>query len=319
MSVKNSPVEIEYHGDKRMIYRAKPASLSDDCMENIHIDSDWVILITGGAAGITAEVACELAAKYRPNLILVGRSPFPEEQEPMDTASLISPADIKAVLIEKLRDNGKPPTPAKVESAYARLMKDREIRQNVEKMKKAGAKVYYHQANVQDEQQFEGVIDEIYRKFKRLDGVIHGAGIIEDKLIEDKTPDSFDRVFDTKVDSAFILARKVNFYSLKFMAFFTSVAGCFGNKGQADYAAANEVLNKLAVYLDGQCSGRVVAINWGPWRKLGMVTSELEKKFNELGIQLIPPSAGATMFEQEIRCGNKGNVEVVIGDGPWET
>jgi hypothetical protein len=97
------------------------------------------------------------------------------------------------------------------------------------------------------------------------------------------------------------------------------VAGCFGNRGQSDYAAANEVLNKLALYLDHQYGGRVVAINWGPWKKLGMVSPELEKKFNELGIQLILPSVGPDLFDQEITWGDKGKVQIVIGDGPWKT
>ena len=52
-----------------------------------------------------------------------------------------------------------------------------------------------------------GLIDDVYRTHGRLDGVIHGAGIIEDKLVEEKTPESFDRVFDTKVRSAFLLSR----------------------------------------------------------------------------------------------------------------
>ena len=37
-------------------------------------------------------------------------------------------------------------------------------------------------------------------KYGKIDGVLHGAGVIEDKLIKDKTPESFDRVFGTKVE-----------------------------------------------------------------------------------------------------------------------
>ena len=39
------------------------------------IDSAWVILVTGGARGITADVARELAERYQPTLLLVGRTP----------------------------------------------------------------------------------------------------------------------------------------------------------------------------------------------------------------------------------------------------
>ena len=317
MAAKNGPVEVKYNGLNRIVYRAKLAPLNLKIKGKLRITTNWVILVTGGAVGITAEVACELAAKYQPTLLLVGRSPFPEGEEFNHTAGLTSPKDIKSALIEKSRSNGRNTTPAKVEAEYTRLLKDREIRQNIAKMRKAGATVHYFQADVKNEKIFGSLIDEIYHSFGRLDGVVHGAGIIEDKLFKDKTPDSFDRVFDTKTNSSFVLIRKLRADSLKFIVFFTSVAGCFGNRGQADYAAANEVVNKLAQYLDQHWSGRVLAINWGPWDKTGMVSPETKKQFMERGIQLIPPSVGCHMFEQELRCGNKGDVEVVIGDGPW--
>jgi NAD(P)-dependent dehydrogenase (short-subunit alcohol dehydrogenase family) len=319
MAVEDDHVELTYRGTERIMYKAKPAPLNRNTRGAVHIKSDWVVLITGGAAGITSKIAYELAMKYQPTLLLVGRSPFPEEDEPPDMAALTSPKEVKAKLIERLQSSVKSITPAMVELAYAKFMKSREIRHNLRNLRQAGATVHYYQSDVRDEQQFGHLIDEMYRTHGKIDGVIHGAGIIEDKLLEDKNPDSFDRVFDTKTDSAFILTRKIQPASLKFMAFFTSVAGCFGNRGQSDYAAANEVLNKLAVYLDDKYHGRVVAINWGPWKKLGMVSPELEKKFNELGIQLILPSVGPDLFDQEITWGDKGKVEIVIGDGPWKT
>lgn len=319
MAAGDKIVEVEYKGLDRIRYKAKPAPLMNNGnIKKIRIDSNWVILVTGGAAGITAEIACELADKHRPTLLLVGRSPFPGDELP-ETATLTLPKDIKEALIKQLHAHADNPTPAIVEAAYARLLKDREIRRNIERMRNTGSKVHYYSADVRDEHQFGGMIDEIYASFGRIDGVIHGAGIIEDKLLEDKSPDSFDRVFDTKVDSAFILMRKVSADSLKFIAFFTSVAGCFGNRGQADYASANEVVSKLALSLDRQWKGRVIAINWGPWRKAGMVTPGVERQFKERGIQVIPPDAGCRIFEEEIRFGSKGEVEIVIGDGPWMT
>jgi NAD(P)-dependent dehydrogenase (short-subunit alcohol dehydrogenase family) len=161
------------------------------------------------------------------------------------------------------------------------------------------------------------LIDEIYQSFGRLDGVIHGAGIIEDKLVKDKTLDSFDRVLSTKAESAFILSRRLRPESLRFLIFFSSVAGRFGNRGQADYTAANEVLNKLAVYLDHWWPARVVSINWGPWQKRGMVSPELERQFAERGVQLIPPATGRRILDRELRYGRKGDAEVVMAGGEW--
>ena len=159
------------------------------------------------------------------------------------------------------------------------------------------------------------LIEEIYRVHGRLDGVIHGAGVIEDKLIVDKTPDSFDRVVDTKADGVFILSRALRPDSLRFLVLFASAAGRFGNRGQCDYAAGNEVMNKLAEYLNQRWPGRVVAINWGPWLKRGMVSPELQRQFDKRGIQLIPIPTGRRMLARELRYGRKDELEVVVAGG----
>jgi acyl transferase domain-containing protein/NAD(P)H-dependent flavin oxidoreductase YrpB (nitropropane dioxygenase family)/NAD(P)-dependent dehydrogenase (short-subunit alcohol dehydrogenase family) len=318
MAGGDGETEVGYRGSRRLVLRTEPASLDKGSPVTLNMDSDWVVLITGGARGVTAEVACELAKSYRPTLLLVGRSPLPEGEESEEIAGLTSSPELKKALMDRMRRAGQQFTLAQVEIAYKKLCQDREMQRNIQAMQKAGAKVQYFQADVRDEHAFGNLIDEIYRKYGRLDGVIHGAGIIEDKLLLDKLPDSFDRVFDTKADSAFILGRKLRTDSLKFLVFFSSTSGCFGSRGQCDYAAANDVVNKLAIHLDKQWPGRIISINWGPWDKdVGMVSSELQKQFAEQGVQLIPRSAGRCVSDEEIRFGRKGHVEVIIGDGPW--
>jgi NAD(P)-dependent dehydrogenase (short-subunit alcohol dehydrogenase family) len=177
--------------------------------------------------------------------------------------------------------------------------------------------VHYYAVDVRDDRAFEEFIDGSYAAFGRLDAVIHGAGVIEDKLIEDKAPASFARVFDTKVRSAFTLARKLRAETLKYLVFFSSVSARFGNRGQTDYAAANEVLNKLALQLDQQWPGRVVAIIWGPWTQIGLAEPAVQQQLIERGMHLIDPSAGRSAFHRELRLGRKGSVEVILGDGFW--
>jgi NAD(P)-dependent dehydrogenase (short-subunit alcohol dehydrogenase family)/acyl carrier protein len=311
-------VAIGYNGSGRVALQPVEAPLSQDLSEGVAIDSSSVILVTGGARGVTADTACHLAEKYQPTLVLVGRSPLPAAEESAETAELTEPQELKAALIEALRQTGEAVTPAQIEAAYSRLIKDRDMRAKLAAMKQAGATVDYRQADVRDAEAFGQLIDDVYGAYGRLDGVIHGAGVIEDKLIEDKTPESFDRVFDTKVDSAFLLSRKLRPDGLEFLVLFSSVAGCFGNRGQADYAAANEVLNKLALHLDHHWPARVVAINWGPWATGGMVSAALERQFAERGVALIPRHTGQRLLDEELRYGRKGEAEVVIGGAGWQ-
>ena len=93
------------------------------------------MLITGGARGITAKVALELATRYKSRLVLVGSSPTPAE-EAADTAGLTTAAEIKAALLKRQPDA----KPAAVEAAYKRLLKDREIRANLDAIRTPAAR-----------------------------------------------------------------------------------------------------------------------------------------------------------------------------------
>jgi NAD(P)-dependent dehydrogenase (short-subunit alcohol dehydrogenase family) len=276
------------------------------------LPSDAVILATGGARGITADVCLDLAERYQPTLVLVGQSSLPESESP-ETAKYQEPTDLKRVLTDRLRSTGVRVTPAMVERAFQQLAKEREIRANLGALTATGARVHYVRLDVRDDDAFGALITDIYQTYGRLDGVIHGAGIIEDKLVRDKSLESFERVFRTKSAGAFALARHLRGDSLKFLVFFSSVAGRFGNRGQADYAAANEVVSKLALALQRRWPARVCAIDWAPWDKHGMVSPELKREFARRGVELISPEAGRRAFWDEIQQDPHADGEVVIG------
>jgi NAD(P)-dependent dehydrogenase (short-subunit alcohol dehydrogenase family) len=191
------------------------------------------------------------------------------------------------------------------------MLKDRQILTNLRRLKATGATVEYHSLDVRDEEAFGGLIDDIYARHGRIDGVLHGAGVIEDKLMRDKSPQSYANVFSTKVESALVLTRRLRPQGLTFLVFFSSVAGRFGNAGQSDYSAANEFLNKLACQLSRTWPARVVAINWGAW-DAGMVSDELRRLYAMRNIHLIPIPEGVGFLEQELRLKDRREPEVVI-------
>ncbi len=271
-------------------------------------------MITGGARGITALVAAELARAWRPTLLIVGTTPEPDGPEPGDTIGLSGEAEIKAALHARLRRDGRPAGPAEIEAGYQALRRAREVRENLEILRRAGARVEYARADVRDPSALAAVLDGWRERFGDPVGLIHGAGLIKDKLIREKTPESFDRVLGTKVDGALNLIRLVRPEALKFTALFSSIAGRFGNVGQSDYAAANEVLNKLAQWLDRRWPGRVVSVIWGPWSGVGMV-SQLEGHLGRRGLGMIAPEVGRTLLVDELRFGRKGDVEVIYTGG----
>ncbi len=274
------------------------------------LDKESVVLITGGARGITAEVAVELARRYQCSLELVGRTAAPEDDEDPD----IRDADDAIALRKALIARGEIKDPAQIERALNRILAARQIRTTLAAIARTGALATYHAIDVRDPEAFGALFDSIYKRYGRLDGIIHGAGVIEDKLARDKTPESFARVFETKVNGALTIAEKVR-DDVGFVVFFSSIASAFGSRGQSDYAAANDFLDRLAFKMNRHFKGRVLAINWGPWRDAGMVSPELAREYARRGIDLIEPAAGVASFMDELMLGDAEDAQVILMRG----
>jgi NAD(P)-dependent dehydrogenase (short-subunit alcohol dehydrogenase family) len=308
LEVEDNSLEVGLtrQGRWRPVLKEAPASRD---LPPLAVEAGAVILITGGAYGVTADVARGLANQFKPRLMLVGRSPLPGPESPQTEG--LDRAALRKSFLEEVRRRGEQVLPAEIERNVHRVLKDRQIRANLEACRAAGATVEYHALDVRDTERFGWLVDDLYERFGRIDGVVHGAGVIEDRRIADKVLASFTNVFRTKVDSAWVLARKLRPERLKFVVFFGSVAGCFGNAGQVDYSAANEVLNKLACDLRRRWPARVVCINWGPWDG-GMVSDGLRQLYAARGIGLIPVAAGTEAFLTELRLGGGPSAEVVV-------
>jgi NAD(P)-dependent dehydrogenase (short-subunit alcohol dehydrogenase family) len=204
--------------------------------------------------------------------------------------------------------------PAEIEATCARVLAAREIRASLAALTAAGASPTYHQVDVRDGVALGGLVDAIYARHGRLDGVIHGAGVVEDKLARDKTPESFARVFETKVNGALAIAKHAR-DDIAFIVFFSSISATFGNRGQSDYAAANDFLDRLAADLKRRLSARVLSINWGPWGGAGMVSPELTREYAKRGIGLIDPEAGVASFLDELLHGSINDAQVILMRG----
>ena len=103
---------------------------------------------------------------------------------------------------------------------------------------------------------------------------------------------------------------------MRFVVLFGSVSGVFGNKGQADYAAANDALDTLARTRDGLHDCRVISLDWGPWGGGGMVSVELEREYARRGIGLVDPADGVMALLHEVAAGSGPSQLVVMRGAP---
>jgi acyl transferase domain-containing protein/NAD(P)-dependent dehydrogenase (short-subunit alcohol dehydrogenase family)/acyl carrier protein len=267
-----------------------------------------VVILTGGARGITAEVAVALARAFSPTLILLGRSPEPRP-EPEWLVGLTEERQIKQALLA--HSNAKN-SPKEIEQQFRHATAQREICRTLQRIGEIGTKVLYRNIDVRNADAVREVCAKIRDRFGLIRGLIHGAGVLADRRIEDKTLEQFERVYNTKVQGLRNLLESINSDDLRLLVLFSSSTARFGRAGQVDYAVANEVLNKLAQQeARRRPACRVVSLNWGPWEG-GMVTPSLRKLFESEGVGLIPLKAGADYFMQEICQDSDRPVEVVV-------
>ncbi|MBX7165577.1 MAG: SDR family NAD(P)-dependent oxidoreductase [Pirellulales bacterium] len=315
------PVEVGYRHARRLtvapMRQEFATSAAGERAQLPGLRRESVVLVTGGARGITAHVARALAARSQATMVLLGRSPLPVEAPHPWAESLADPGQVRKELINRLRAAGTSPSPREVERELVRILADREIRENLQAIAQAGSRVEYHACDVRDEQALAAVINDVQSRLGPIDALIHGAGVIEDRYIVDKSDDSFDRVVGTKLDGAFAFTRLLDPRQLRYCLLFSSVSGFFGNPGQVDYAAANEVLNRMAARLARVWSQtKVAALNWGPWSGAGMVTAEVARQFAERGVGMVTLPGGCQAVVNEFEFAD-GTTNVLYGPGPW--
>nr|MBA2321509.1 SDR family oxidoreductase [Deltaproteobacteria bacterium] len=242
---------------------------------------------------------------------LLGRTPL--DADPPEARGVTDEAGLKRAMMGAATAAGQKPTPSGIGQQVARILANREIRATLQAIEAAGGEARYTAADVSDPSALGKALDDVRASWGPIRAVVHGAGVLADKLIAEKTPEQFRKVYDTKVGGLRALLAATRHDPIVCWAMFSSVAGRCGNVGQSDYAMANEVLNKVADDL-AKGGARVKSLGWGPWRG-GMVNAALEARFASLGVPMIPLDVGARMFVDELRDAS-GAVEIVLGGEP---
>ena len=274
-----------------------------------------VVVASGGARGVTASALVALALAHQPRIALLGRTALCDE--PAECAGLVDEAALRQALLTREQRAGRTMAPKALAATVREVIAQREILATLERLRAAGSVADYFACDTTDATRVAATLAQVRSSLGPITALVHGAGVLADKLIAEKTPEQFARVFATKVRGLQVLLDATAEDPLDALMLFSSVAGRFGNRGQSDYAMANEVLNKVAqaefLRRGGRCLVR--SINWGPWDG-GMVTPALREHFHAQGVGLIPHDAGAAAFVREFSgAPSADEVEVVIGAG----
>ncbi|MEU1375513.1 SDR family oxidoreductase [Streptomyces triculaminicus] len=293
-------------------------STAERAVTALGLGPESVLLFAGGARGIAARVAVAFATAARCRVELLGRTALVDAPEPPGIAGVTGRAALRAALAERgeLR-------PAEIDRQAGLILARREIEATLAAIRAAGGEGGYRSVDLRDAEAVEQAVKETHARYGRIDGLVHAAGVIEDKLIADKEPASFARVHETKAESARTLFAALRRLSAppRFTVLFGSVAAVYGNRGQADYAAANDALAAQGRAWHRSTGTRAVTVHWGPWAPDGthggMVGPELAREYARRGIGLIDPREGTLALLRELTWGDDDTCEVVYAAPGW--
>ena len=149
-----------------------------------------------------------------------------------------------------------------------------EAREGLEALATMGVKVSAHACDIPD----AAALSEILRpSLPQLKGVIHAAAVIEDSLIENLSPEQFERVLSPKLTGALNLHRVTQPLALDFFVLYSSATTLFGNPGQAAYVAANCGLEALAAQRRAQGLAATCML-WGALDDTGFLARHTQVK-----------------------------------------
>lgn len=265
-----------------------------------------VFLVSGGARGITAACVIGMARRFRCGFVLLGRTPLappPEWAGPgLDDTTL------KQHIAMAITAQGERPLPASIQRMWRDIRACEEITATLQAVTDAGGRARYICADVADTARLRAALHDV----GPISGIIHGAGALADRRIEQKTGADFDAVLGPKIGGLRSLLAVAPPATLRYLVIFSSAAGFYGNLGQSDYAIANEILNKAAHQIQREYRAcRVLAMNWGPWDG-GMVTPALKEMFAQRQIDVIPINAGVDVLLTALAMDGPA-VQLVVG------
>jgi len=305
-------VEIGYRAALRWTVglREQPAY---DGRPALTLDQNTVFVITGAAGSIVSAITADLAAASGGTFYLLDLVPEPDPNNP-DLLRFLSDKDgLKRDLFARIQARGERATPALVEKELAALERTQAAQSAIDAVRAAGGTVQYFSVNLTDAEAVATVIQQVRQRSGRIDVLLHAAGIERSHFLPGKDSREFDLVFDVKSDGWFNLLRAIGDMPLGATVAFSSVAGRFGNAGQTDYSAANDLLCKItSSFRATRPQTRGIVIDWTAWGGIGMATRGSIPKMMELaGIDMLPPEAGIPLIRRELTSGGTCG-EVVI-------
>ncbi|MBR4508340.1 MAG: SDR family NAD(P)-dependent oxidoreductase [Elusimicrobiaceae bacterium] len=303
--------QISFEGLERKTILCLPRKISKE-VKRMDLEGK-TLAFTGAARGIGSILAQKIAKQYQSRILildiieLLDKTPYYATLGEQDLAAL------KQELWQKLKaDTTIKATPVLLEKEFGKIKDSITLYKTIQKLKALGSEVEYYHCDVTNGSMLKDVVMKIKKKYGKLDGLIHFAGLERSKLLTDKTIEEYYKIFSVKAISAAAFLALNLVKESGFYAFASSIAGKFGNLGQSDYASASDYLAKLSLSLNRQ-GQRAVSIAMSAYSKVGMgVRPGVFDFLTKQGLKFVDPEVGMQIFLDEIVYGKVP--EIVLTD-----
>ncbi|WP_160670946.1 non-ribosomal peptide synthetase [Clostridium sp. C8-1-8] len=235
-------------------------------LNDITFKDGAVYIVTGGAGGIGLEYTKYLASKCKAKIVVLNRSSMPE----------------KKYWDKILFDNNNTKLCNKINT--------------IKEIEETGSEIIQYSVDVSDFDKMKDILNEIRDKYKRIDGVIHCAGVPGEGLIVKKDINKFIEVIRPKILGTWVLDELTDKDDLDFFIMISSIGSFIGGVGQGDYTAANAYLDSFAK-LRSRKGRRTLTIDWPTWKDVGMAV-ENNSNFDVGVFKAISTKKAMSSFEE---------------------
>lgn len=269
LQISSKEREVGYRNGGRFVTRLQKVELLNEPKQPIPFQRGGTYLLSGGLGGIGVEIAKYLLKNYQARLLLIGRTALPEK----------STWDLHL---------------QKTDPICQRLQAYQELEQ-------LGGEITYESADICDLKHLQSIVDKSEANWgKKLDGIIHLAGILYEQLVLEESPEKLLAMLTPKMLGTWTLHKLIKNHSNSFFINFSSSNGFFGSTALGAYAAANSFIDRFSQYQQFHSTLNSYCFAWSMWNDTGMSQRwgyEIQNLMNTKGFSAMSCSqAIASMF-----------------------
>jgi acyl transferase domain-containing protein/acyl carrier protein len=274
---------VALRGSKRWVQVYENVGLSNEVSPKVFLREQGVYIITGGIGNIGMSIAKYLASTVQAKLILIGRTTLPEKEkwEELQNANSSDSISLKIKQIKELEE--------------------------------LGAEVHYVSTDIANEEALQHEIDKIINIYGKINGLIHAAGVMHLKPIQELSHKDCEEYFEAKLYGLLALSNVLDHIKPDFCLLMSSISSVLGGLGYSAYSAANSFMDAYAEMASSKSKQRWISVNWDGWNYSNQETSD-----NLPGAELLEltmkPDEGIRVMECILSYENLHRVVISTGD-----